>query len=71
MKILIVGGSGVIGFYSFKSFVNENSEINYTYYKNKTPYPRGIHLDVRDRTNTIEILKKLHPDFVIISNASL
>ena len=69
MKILIVGGSGVIGFYSFKSFVNENSEINYTYYKNKTPYPRGIHLDVRDRTNTIEILKKLHPDFVIISNA--
>lgn len=69
MKIFIVGGSGVIGSYFVKSFVKENSEITYTYYNNKAPYPRGINLDIKDRDNTIKTLKKFHPDLVIIATA--
>lgn len=69
MKIFIVGGSGVIGSYFVKSFIKENSEIIYTYYKNKPPYHQGIDLDVRDRHNTIKTLKKFQPDLVIIASA--
>lgn len=69
MKIFIVGGSGVIGSYFVKSFAKENSDITYTYYKNKAPYPKGINLDIQNRDDTIKTLKKFHPDHVIIANA--
>jgi len=69
MKIFIVGGSGVIGSYFIKSFIKENSEIVYTYYKNKPPYHHGIDLDVRDRHNIIKTLKEFNPDLVIIASA--
>jgi dTDP-4-dehydrorhamnose reductase len=69
MKIFIVGGSGVIGSYFVKSFAKENSDINYTYYKNKVSYTKGINLDVQDRDDTLKILKKFQPDLIIIANA--
>jgi dTDP-4-dehydrorhamnose reductase len=69
MKIFIVGGSGVIGSYFVKSFAKENSDINYTYYKNKVSYTKGINLDVQDSDDTLKILKKFQPDLIIIANA--
>ena len=69
MKIFIVGGSGVIGSYFVKSFAKENSDITYTYYKNKVSYTKGINLDVQDRDDTLKILKKFQPDLIIIANA--
>ena len=69
MKIFIVGGSGVIGSYFVKSFAKENSDITYTYYKNKVSYTKGINLDVQDRADTLKTLKKFQPDLIIIANA--
>lgn len=69
MKIFIVGGSGVIGSYFVKSFAKENSDITYTYYKNKVSYTKGINLDVQDRDDTLKTLKKFQPDLIIIANA--
>jgi len=69
MKIFIMGGSGVIGSYFVKSFTKENYEIRYSYYNNKPPYPSGIKLDIKDRSNTVKTLKKIQPDLVIIATA--
>ena len=35
MKILVIGGSGVIGSYFVKTLLKENYDLVYTYYKNK------------------------------------
>ena len=68
MKILIIGGSGVIGSHLVRSCIKENSVI-YTYHKNKQYYHGGIELDIRNRDNTIKLLKKIKPELVIIASA--
>ena len=69
MKILVIGGSGVIGSYFVKTLLKENYDLVYTYYKNKISSTNAVYLDVQDRSSTIEIIKKTNPQLVIICNA--
>lgn len=69
MKILLIGGSGVIGSYFVKILLQENYDLVYTYYKNKIISSHAIYLDVQDRLSTIETIKKINPEIVLICNA--
>ena len=69
MKILLIGGSGVIGSYFVKTLLKENYDLVYTYYKNKIISSHAIYLDVQDRLSTIETIKKINPEIVLICNA--
>mgnify|MGYP006118368781 FL=1 len=69
MKILVIGGSGVIGSYFVKTLLKENYDFVYTHYKNKIPSTNSVYLDVQDRKSTIEIISKSNPELVIICNA--
>lgn len=62
MKILIIGGSGVIGWNLLSKFTNNTK---FTYYKNKTHRNDGIYLDITNREDTIKIIEKEKPDIVI------
>ena len=69
MKILVIGGSGVIGSYFVKALLKQNHDLLFTYYKNKIPSTNSVYLDVQDRKSTIEIILKNNPELVIICNA--
>jgi len=69
MKILVIGGSGLIGSYFVKALLKENYNIVHTYYKNKTHSTNAIYLDVQDRPSTIKTIEKIAPELIIICNA--
>lgn len=69
MKILLTGGSGMIGTKILSKFIERNTEINYTFLKNSTPFENGHHLDISCRKDTLELLNKINPDIVIHSAA--
>ncbi len=69
MKILIIGGSGFIGYNLFKDLKNHFDEIECTYLKNRISDKRFHQLDTTNRKNTIEFIKKSNPDIVIQTSA--
>ncbi|RZD43527.1 MAG: hypothetical protein CXT78_08050 [Thaumarchaeota archaeon] len=69
MKILVIGGSGLIGSYFVRALLKENHNITYTYYKNKTNSTDAVYLDVQDRVSTIKTIEKIAPELIIICNA--
>ena len=69
LKILLTGGSGMIGTKILSKFIERNTEINYTFLKNSTPFENGHHLDISCRKDTLELLNKINPDIVIHSAA--
>lgn len=62
MKVLVIGGSGVIGWNLLSKFANN---IKFTYYKNKTYRNDGIFLDITNREDVLKIIGKEKPDLVI------
>ncbi len=62
MKILIIGGSGVIG-WNFLSKFPQNTK--FTYYKNKTHLNSGFFLDITNFDETLYVIEKEKPDIVI------
>ena len=69
MKILVIGGSGVIGFNLIKDLKNTN-DVSYTFFKNKTSESNGYKLDITNKEDTINLIGKIKPD-VIIHTAAL
>ncbi len=69
MKILVIGGSGLIGSYFIKAILKENHNLIFTYYINKTHFANSIYLDVQDRLSTIKTIQKINPELIIICNA--
>ena len=69
MKILVIGGSGLIGSFFVKEFLKQNHDIIYTYYKNKIYSTNSIYLDVQDRISTIKTIEKINPELIIICNS--
>lgn len=66
MKICIIGGSGVIGSELVNQFVKNNDNVYFTYFQNKTKQNNNeIRLDITNKKNTIDIIKKINPDIVI------
>ncbi len=60
MKVLVFGGSSFIGFKLVSAL-----GADYTYFKNEIPVKNGFKIDIRDKTSTINLVKKLEPDVVI------
>ena len=62
MKVLVFGGSGVIGSRFVKEF-----DAPYTYFKNKIEIPghKAYKVDIRDRTTTTKIIEKIKPDTIV------
>ena len=69
MKILLIGGSGLIGTYFVREILKENHDLISTYYKNKTDFIDSIYLDVQDRASTIKTIENINPELIIICNA--
>ena len=69
MKIVIIGGSGMIGSYLIKSCKNEGYDTEFTFYKNKPQNEQGHFLDITKRKDTIELIKKINPQIVFLTSA--
>jgi len=64
-KILVIGGSGLIGYNLVKEFINEKEDIRFTYYKNKIQLKNNHELDSSIEEDTIELISKINPDIII------
>lgn len=69
MKILVIGGSGVLGFNLIK-YLKKLNEVHYTFYKNKISEPNGYELNIADKEKTVNLINDINPD-VIIHTAAL
>jgi len=69
MKILIIGGNGMIGSYLIRSCKNEGYDTEFTFYKNKPKNKHGYFLDITKRGDTIELIKKINPSIVVLTSA--
>jgi dTDP-4-dehydrorhamnose reductase len=65
MKILIIGGSGVIGGHLFEFLKREQCNVEYTFKANNEPYKNGYFLDITDQDETSKTISKINPDLVI------
>lgn len=65
MKILVIGGSGIIGSKIVRRFIESKNDIIYTYYENKINVGIGHKLDIRKKDETIDIISKVNADLVI------
>jgi len=68
--ILIIGGSGRIGSKLIDYFSEKNVETKYTFCNNEISLPKGFHLDITKKRNTIDLITKINPN-VVIHTASL
>ena len=65
MKILVIGGSGVIGSKITEYFKQKNYDVNFTYMKNKSNLDNGQYLNITQKHHTAELIKKNNPDVII------
>lgn len=65
MKILVIGGSGIIGSKIVRKFVESKNDVIYTYYENKLNVGIGQRLDIRKKDETIDLISKVNADLVI------
>ncbi len=70
MKILVTGGTGVVG-WTLLSRRPSSTELDYTYYQNDVSHPAasGYQLDVRSESSVEELVSDLDPDAVVHSAA--
>lgn len=65
-KILILGGSSVIGFKLLKHCINNQFNVEYTYFKNQTSFNnKGFCLNIIDKEATQNLISKIKPNIVI------
>lgn len=69
MKILVIGGSGVIGFEALRKFSELGHDVFFTYNQNKISVPNGFCVDIRDKNLTLKLIKKIKPDIVVHTTA--
>lgn len=65
MKISVIGGSGVIGSKITEYFKQKNYDVNFTYMKNKSNLDNGQYLNITQKHDTVELIKKNNPDVII------
>lgn len=66
MKVLILGGSGLVGKAIYNEFKkNKKFEVYTTYLNNPSDTKNGFRLDVEDTDKFIELLNTVKPDIVI------
>lgn len=64
MKILVIGGSGFLGYYIVQNLKLHN-DVEFTYYKHKIAELNGYNLDITNKKNTIALISKINPEIVI------
>ena len=64
-KILVIGGSGLIGYNLVKEFNKDENDVKFTYFNNKVPLKNNHKLDASIKNETIEFICKINPDIVI------
>jgi len=69
MKILVIGGSGMIGSKVVDHFLKTNNEVEFTYFTHDVPFRTGYHLDITQKDDTVKLITKINPDIVIHSSA--
>ena len=62
---MITGGSGKIGSRITRDLLEKNHEVHYTYSNNKLNVGIEHKLDISDRHNTINLISKIQPNFII------
>jgi len=65
LKSLITGGSGMIGYKVLDFFLNNNKDVEFTFFKNNVPLKNGHYLDITKKEDTIKLITKINPDFII------
>ncbi len=68
MKMLIVGGSGMIGTKIYDHFCKKN-DVEMTYLTHSIPFGNSHKLDILQKENTIDLIQKINPDVVIHNTA--
>lgn len=67
MKVLITGGSGVIGSKFIRFFEGKEHEVHYTFLSNEHVIGSSVphKLDISDRDAVVDLVKKVNPNIVI------
>jgi dTDP-4-dehydrorhamnose reductase len=69
MKILVIGGSGFIGWELVKFFSLKNHDVSYTYLKNNPKFEHGFKQDITNKKTLKELFNKIQPELVIYTTA--
>lgn len=69
MKILVIGGSGVIGLKFVNFFLKNGEDVSFTYNKNKISLSNSFHLDITEKEYTLDIIKEVNPEVIIHATA--
>ena len=64
MKIIVIGGSGVLGLQILKHYASQKNEVFYTYLKNSPKISRGKNLDITQKNEVVRFFQKINPDIV-------
>ncbi len=65
MKILVIGGSGFLGYYIVKHLQSKGHEVTFTFNKNQISHVGGVKLDITKKKDTINLIKNLKPNLII------
>ena len=69
MKMLIVGGSGMIGTKIYDHFCKKN-DVEMTYLTHKISFGKSHQLDILQKEDAINLIQKINPD-VLVHNTAL
>ena len=65
MKILVIGGSGFLGYNIVKHLQSKQHDVTFTYNKNSIPEMDGVKLNITKKEDIINLIKILKPDLLI------
>jgi len=69
LKILIIGGSSVLGFRMLKLLMGKKVNVEYTYYTNNINIVNGHYLDIRNKDDVSKLIRKIQPTVVFHASA--
>jgi len=65
MKMLIIGGSSLIGTKLLGNFLQNETNVEFTYHHNSVPFAKGYQLDITQKNATVNLIEKINPDVII------
>lgn len=69
MTILVIGGSGVIGSKLVDHIKKQKKDVFFTFLKNKPAVNGGYFLDIMQKKQTVDLIKKIKPEIIIHTTA--